>query len=138
VAVVNGLIYTIGGEDNHGTTYNQHADVYAYDPTTDAWTRKADMPTPSSHFESAALVIGTKILIMGGRADLPNQQMKQVRVYDTISNQWSVLEPLPHDRLGGVAGFYNGRVYFTQGYSEEQGFAAEAFWGELSGFGVGD
>ena len=135
VAVVNGLIYLIGGEDNHGTTYDQHADVYAYDPSSDTWTRKADMPIPSSHFEDATLVIGTKILVMGGRVDLPEQFTSQVRVYDTLLDQWTVLDPLPVTRLGGVAGVYNGRVYFTQGYSKEQGFTAESFWGTLSGFG---
>ncbi|HEV2295949.1 MAG TPA: kelch repeat-containing protein [Tepidisphaeraceae bacterium] len=136
VAVVNGVIYSIGGEDGHGTTYDQHADVFAYDVHTQVWTRKASMPTPSSHFEGATLVIGTKILVMGGRTDLPNFTTAQVRVYDTELDQWTVLNPLPFDRLGGVSGIYNGRVYFTQGYSRVQGFAAEAFWGELSGFGV--
>ena len=136
VAVVNGIIYAMGGEDGHGTTYDQHADVFAYNPATDTWTRKASMPTPSSHFEGATIAIGTKILVMGGRIDFPDETTSQVRVYDTISDQWTVLNPLPFDRLGGVAGVYDGRVYFTQGYSRAQGFAAEAFWGDLSGFGV--
>jgi N-acetylneuraminic acid mutarotase len=135
VAVVGDLIYHIGGEDGHGTTYEQHAEVYAYSPHTDTWTRRANMPTPSSHFEGGTLVIGDKILVMGGRTDLPDFTTAQVRVYDTELNQWSVLDPLPFDRLGGVAGLYNGRVYFTNGYSRVQGLAAEAFWGTLSGFG---
>ncbi len=136
VAVVNGVIYAIGGEDGHGTSYDQHADLFAYDRAADAWTRRASMPTSSSHFEGATLVIGNKILVMGGRTEEPNFTTSQVRVYDTALDQWTVLNPLPFDRLGGVAGTYNGRVYFTQGYSRQQGFATEAFWGELSGFGV--
>jgi len=136
VAVVNGVIYAIGGEDGHGTSYDQHADVFAYDRSTDTWTPKAAMPTPSSHFEGGTLVIGNKVLVMGGRTQEPNYTTAQVRVYDTISDKWTVLEPLPFDRLGGVSGIFNDRVYFTQGYSQVQGFAAEAFWGELSGFGV--
>lgn len=135
-AVVNGIIYAIGGEDNHGTTYNQHADVYAYNPRTNTWTRKANMPLASSHFEGATMVIGTKILVMGGRIDLPRERTAQVRVYDTLSDAWTVLNPLPFDRLGGVAGLYNGRVYFTNGYSSVQGMAAESWWGQLEGFGV--
>ncbi|MGB7159996.1 MAG: kelch repeat-containing protein [Tepidisphaeraceae bacterium] len=135
-AVVNGQIYAIGGEHGHGTTYVQHDEVFAYDPATDTWTQKASMPWGSSHFEGATLVIGTKILVMGGRVDFPYERTARVRVYDTVTDAWTSLNPLPFDRLGGTAGIFNGRVYFTNGYSSVQGIAGEAFWGDLIGFGV--
>ena len=66
----------------------------------------------------------------------PPKTLENVRLLVEQEKVWTVLNPLPSDRLGGVGGFYNGRVYFTQGYSKQDGFAAEAFWGDLSGFGV--
>ena len=135
-AVVDGIIYAIGGEDGHGTTYDQHADVFAYNPWTDTWTRKASMPTPSSHFEGATIVIGKKILVLGGRTQLPNYTTSQARVYDTEQNQWTILNSIPFDRLGPVGGIYNGRVFITNGYSRQQGMATESYWGDLEGFDV--
>jgi N-acetylneuraminic acid mutarotase len=136
VAVVDGIIYAIGGENGHGTDYDQHAEVFAYNPWEDKWTRKASMPQASSHFEGATIVIGKKILVLGGRTQLPNFTTAQARVYDTERNQWSLLNPVPFDRLGGVGGIYDGRVFFTNGYSRHQGMATESFWGDLEGFEV--
>ena len=45
-AVVDGKIYAIGGSPNMIEHDRGIAVVEAYDPTTDTWTRKADMPTP--------------------------------------------------------------------------------------------
>jgi N-acetylneuraminic acid mutarotase len=136
VIEVDGTIYAIGGEHGHGTTYTQHADVYAYNPWEDTWTRKADMPVASSHFDGSSIVIGKRILVAGGRTDLPDFTTAQVRVYDTELDQWTVLNPLPFDRLGGFVGIFNDRIFFTNGYSRVQGLAAESFWGDLEGFVV--
>ena len=136
--VIDGIIYTIGGETNHGTTYDQHDNVFAYNPWTDTWTRKADLPTPSSHFEGGTHVIGgTKILALGGRIDIDRGEFTdEVRVYDTLEDKWTVLDDskLPDARLGLSSAVYGGRVYLTNGYSPELGLTTKSYWGTLSGF----
>lgn len=135
VAVVNSMIYSFGGEDGHGTTYDQHKNVFAYNPAIDAWTRKADLPTASSHFEGGTHAIGDKVLLIAGRIDIADGTWTdEVRLYDTITDKWTILDPLPDARLGPSSAIHNGRVYITNGYSEPLGLTDVAYWGTLSGF----
>jgi N-acetylneuraminic acid mutarotase len=87
--VVEGKIYLIGGDVGNvssGYTYLSRNDVY--DPATDSWTTKAEMPTAVSSVVSA--VVGSKIyVIMSGL----NQ------IYDTETDTWSLGTPLPHSSI---------------------------------------
>jgi N-acetylneuraminic acid mutarotase len=61
-SVVDGIIYVVGGTTgvpNVGTTR-----VDAYDPVTDTWTQKADMPTGRHTLASSAL--DGKVYVIGG------------------------------------------------------------------------
>jgi hypothetical protein len=61
---MNGKVYAIGGcVDVHGVTFST---VEAYDPETDSWTEKADMPTPRKAV--ATSVVNGKIYAIGGSA----------------------------------------------------------------------
>lgn len=66
-AEVNGILYVIGGYKG-GSGYagldEQVTTVEAYDPATDTWSRKADMPTPRAGLTS--FVIEGKIFVAGG------------------------------------------------------------------------
>ncbi|MHC4207760.1 MAG: kelch repeat-containing protein, partial [Planctomycetota bacterium] len=44
-SVVDGKIYVIGGTDNLFGWSDYWSTVWVYDPTTDTWMKKADMPT---------------------------------------------------------------------------------------------
>lgn len=138
-AVVNGTIYAIGGEHGHAglnneppPTYSQHSDVYAYTPSTDTWTRRADLPVGSSHFEAATLVLGNKILTIGGFLD-GGEPTGAVRIYDTITDVWSTLSPLPDARENAAAAYLNGRVFVTAGFSSTLDVTARSYWGTLAG-----
>lgn len=65
---VNGKIYLIGGWDGIGDWEASVplAAVQEYDPTTDTWTKKADMPTP--RLELGTSVINGRIYAIGGAA----------------------------------------------------------------------
>jgi N-acetylneuraminic acid mutarotase len=61
--VVNGKIYAIGG----ALTYPGGpplSTVEEYDPATDTWTRKADMPTARAYLSTSA--VNGKIYAIGG------------------------------------------------------------------------
>ena len=74
--VVNGKIYAIGGSAGHRDRLVSA--VEAYDPATDTWTRKADMPTARTYF--SASVVNGKIYAIGGRARVLSST---VEAYDT-------------------------------------------------------
>ncbi len=69
-AVVNGLIYAIGGDintfDDYARTSCCTTVVEAYDPVTNAWTTKAPMPTIRDDFD-ASMVDGVIYAIAGSR-----------------------------------------------------------------------
>jgi N-acetylneuraminic acid mutarotase len=138
-AVVDGVIYAVGGEHGHAATqdddapYIQHDFLMAYDPRTDAWTRKADLPEGISHAESGTLVINGKIVVLGGQID-DIQVTADVRVYDPASDTWSLLTPLPEDRKGGVAGYLDGKLFYTNGQRERDWHVSTTTWiGTLTG-----
>lgn len=132
--VINGTIYSIGGETGHGTTYDQHDGLFAYNPWTNTWSTKADLPTASSHFEGGTFVIGNKILLVGGRIEIADGEFTdEVRLYDTESDTWTVLGDLPDARLGPSGAIHNGRVYIVNGYSSTHGLSDVAYWGTLHG-----
>jgi hypothetical protein len=133
-AVIDGKIYAIGGETDQGFSYTQHAYLFVYDPLLDVWTRLKDLPTPSSHFESATHVVGTKIVVIAGRIDFPDEFTNEVRVYDVLTNDWTVCAPLPERRLGTTSGIYLGNIYLTGGYSPDIGYSSKSYLADLSGF----
>lgn len=64
-SVVNGKIYAIGGLQVLAL-WPVLPTVEEYDPTTDTWTRKADMPTARTAFSTSA--VNGKIYAAGGGA----------------------------------------------------------------------
>jgi hypothetical protein len=74
--VVNGKIYAIGGWDGDRT----RSIVEEYDPSTDRWTRKADMPTRRAYVSASA--VNGKIYVIGGWTR-PHGWLSTVEEYDT-------------------------------------------------------
>ncbi|MGD0405021.1 MAG: DUF2341 domain-containing protein, partial [Candidatus Bathyarchaeia archaeon] len=66
-AVYNNILYVFGGYNNGATDIlNQ---TYAYDPTSNTWTKKTDMPTP--RWGEISLQCNGKIYVMGGTSTGP-------------------------------------------------------------------
>ena len=49
--MLNGLIYLIGGQTGHDQNPIDRREVHAYDPTTNSWTRVADLPFPRKVYD---------------------------------------------------------------------------------------
>jgi N-acetylneuraminic acid mutarotase len=117
IAVVNGIIYTIGG--GGGTcavpTFGACTTVEAYDPATDTWTSKASMPTP--RYILAAAEVNGVIYAVGGRNDA-NFSMATVEAYDPASDTWSTKAALPTPRFALGVAAVNGLVYATGGFEQ--------------------
>jgi N-acetylneuraminic acid mutarotase len=86
-AVVDGYIYAIGGSPN----MNEHdpgiAVVEVYDPATDTWTRKADMPTPRADLTASA--VNGKIYAIGGTRHVAVDALPIVEEYDPATDTWT-------------------------------------------------
>jgi N-acetylneuraminic acid mutarotase len=120
LAIIDGKIYSVGGEHGHSTTYIQHNTMSVYDPALDKWTALAPLPRASSHFEGATHVVHGRIVIMGGQAD-DEKLIDDVKVYDPAANTWQNLNDMPGTRKGGAGAFYNDRLWYTTGRGVENG-----------------
>jgi N-acetylneuraminic acid mutarotase len=111
IAVVNGIIYVIGGygDDNEALSV-----VEAYDPATDMWTRKADMPT--ARYYSAACTVDGRIYVFGGKTD-PEVSVgsSTVEVYDPATDTWTQASDMPGARREHSASVVAGKMYIIGG-----------------------
>jgi N-acetylneuraminic acid mutarotase len=113
--VLDGKIYSIGGQQFQDDAAIQRAEVQAYDPATDRWTARAPLPIARSHITSSTFVRGGKILVLGGLKQ-GNVVMNTVTSYDPTANAWTSLTPLPSARLSGVSDVLpDGRIVFATG-----------------------
>jgi N-acetylneuraminic acid mutarotase len=118
--VANDQVYLLGGEHDHGVTYQQHSDVYRYDPATDTYTRLADLPLASSHFEGGITLLNGEIFVMGGQVD-DEALTSQVRAYDIASDSWTLYSSLPEKRKGGVSWTLGGKIFYSGGDAYQNG-----------------
>lgn len=126
-AVMNGRIYAIGGQTGNDAALTPKADVHEYDPATDTWTAKANMPKPLNHISSATAVIGNRIVTFGGQTT-HGSSVYDVLAYDPAADRWESLTPLPAPRFSGVAAFINGSIFFTTGSTSTVTWRGEPVW----------
>ncbi|HEV2293735.1 MAG TPA: kelch repeat-containing protein [Tepidisphaeraceae bacterium] len=114
-AAINGFVYCIGGQ--HGQEENQVAqrDVHRYDPSTDTWTKVAELPTVRSHVNASTFIMNGKIVILGGETGY-DQPLRNVTVFDPLTNTTYEMSPLPEKRSTSVAGVLpDGRIITATG-----------------------
>ncbi|MFC1712818.1 sigma-70 family RNA polymerase sigma factor [Candidatus Poribacteria bacterium] len=111
VCAMNGKIYVIGGWPNPkaGTVLNE---VKEYDPKTEKWTKKSDMPTKRAHL--ALCVVKGKIYAIGGY--ITNDVFTSaVEEYDPETDTWTKKADMPTDRAVFAAAAVNGKIYAIGG-----------------------
>ena len=124
VSVVEGKIYAIGGESmkkkpwHKGWRYEAKGlpTVEMYDPVTDTWTQRADMPTPR---KTRTCVVDGKIYAIGGLAVGPTVRkqgpLDTVEVYDPARDIWTSASSMNHARYWAALSVVNGEIYATGG-----------------------
>lgn len=119
-AAVNGKIYVMGGSDvNDGHQWPQPlAAVEELDPSTGAWVRKTDMPSPRLGFASA--VVNGVIYLVGGYiqsgTNAPYDIAPSMLAYDPASDTWTTdLPDMPTRRGEPKAVEIDGVMYVTGG-----------------------
>ena len=92
---VNDQIYVIGGFESAGSTVKPSNKTEAYDPITDTWTVKAEMPYPA--VDHSSVVVGVKIYVLTSPFQIDRNHVvnSPIQIYDTKSNSWSLGSFLP-------------------------------------------
>ncbi|MCY8228872.1 DUF1668 domain-containing protein [Bacillus spizizenii] len=90
--VVDGKIYVIGGGTEKPGNYGNQ--TFVYDPKTNEWTRKADMPTARGG--AASVTVDGKIYVLGGMSN--DGAVNTIEAYDPKKDAWEKLDDLPFER----------------------------------------
>jgi hypothetical protein len=118
-AVVDGLLYVIGGEESGGA---RNGFVQIYDPDTDSWDdSSADtMPTPVSNLCAAAL--DGLIYVPGGWTG--GVATDALQVFNPATSSWETMndDPLPAVRAGSACAAHDGRLYVFGGFESTSPF----------------
>lgn len=112
-STVNGKIYIMGGTNNFDKNYMKHN--LAYDPTTNTWETKADMPT--ARYSHDAVEVNGKIYVIGGNDD--RQYLGTVEIYDPQTDTWQTGKSMPTPRAYLALTVANGKIYAIGGYNLE-------------------
>jgi N-acetylneuraminic acid mutarotase len=121
-AVVDNKIYVIGGHsgiDRRIVNIKTSVAVEVYNPQTDTWERKQEMPVPRRQFGVG--VVAGKIYAIGGYV-LPQDRKPEepgrvdlVKVYDPATNTWARRAKMPTKRDGFGVGVVNNHIYAIGG-----------------------
>jgi N-acetylneuraminic acid mutarotase len=118
-SVVNGKIYAIGGGVSYSSSYSSvkvFSTVEEYDPVTDTWMRKADMPTARG-WHSASVLDG-RIYVIGGSSADPSggTAILAVEVYDPATDTWTQKGNIPRRIGAGWTSVVCKKIYAFGGY----------------------
>lgn len=107
-----GDIEVVGEEGEHQYYFQQ--DWWCYDPGTDKWERKTDIPVSTTGM-MATFGVGEKVYVVTS-ADFWNSTPMQVWEYDTRSDAWTRKKDFPGEKLIHAASFViNGRPFVFTG-----------------------
>jgi chorismate mutase len=95
LCTLHGALYSTGGT-GAGALYL--ASVERYDPSLDSWN--AAPPMPRARCCHCAVTIGDAMFVIGGneRIEGRSHRVKSVRKFDSLSQAWSKVAPMPEAR----------------------------------------
>ena len=120
---INGTAYAVGGWHVYDTIHGNVAEVDAYDPVADAWTKVASLPVPLGSIETSTTTADGKIIVVGGGTNGGYDGLYQntVLVYDPATNQWSTPVTLPEANEGMSVAYVGNELVVAQGTVDNQG-----------------
>ncbi len=114
LSVVRGRVYAVGGLPGprwRGVS----AAVESYDPTTDLWTPRADMPTARTGLVTG--VVNGKIYAIGGGDE--DGSIAAVEEYDPATDQWTKNRDIPTPRSWSAVAVVNRLIYVIGGAAKD-------------------
>jgi len=108
-AVYQNKIYCFGGRSTPTYLGGPTNATEVYDPTTDTWTTKADMPIAQQWLQ--ANIVNNKIYLIGGE---PNRTLNQV--YDPQTDTWTNKTAIPSPESMYASAVTDNKIYILGGY----------------------
>ncbi|MEE8576573.1 MAG: kelch repeat-containing protein, partial [candidate division Zixibacteria bacterium] len=127
-AVVDGILYGIGGYITSSLPWIANASVFAFDPTNQEWRPRASMMMPRG--EHIAVPFDGKIYVFGGN-DPSGNDLVFTEVYDPALNSWSLAANMPTPRHHPAGAAIDSLIYVVGG--------RQGYWGQgLTVLGVNE
>uniref|UniRef100_UPI00398E7947 kelch-like protein 18 n=1 Tax=Pristiophorus japonicus TaxID=55135 RepID=UPI00398E7947 len=114
VAMVNGLLYAIGGFDGQ----SRLSTVEVYNPEMDTWTKVASMNSKRSAMGTA--VMDGHIYVCGGYDGFSS--LNSVECYTPEADKWVSVTPMSACRSAAGVTVFEGRIYVSGGHDGLQIF----------------
>jgi N-acetylneuraminic acid mutarotase len=111
--VINGKIYVSGGVTGSETVSRR---LYQYNPATNVWTRKHDMPAAS--YYGVTGVIGGRLYVLTA-CDEVCPPVKAFWRYNPGTDNWTSLPTPPSDHNEGAGTVIGGKFYVVGGGSDQ-------------------
>ncbi|NWR94247.1 KLH18 protein, partial [Furnarius figulus] len=120
VAVVNGLLYAIGGYDGQ----LRLSTVEVYNPETDSWAKVESMNSKRSAM--GTVVLDGQIYVCGGYDG--NSSLNSVESYSPETNKWTAVTPMSSNRSAAGVTVFEGRIYVSGGHDGLQIFNSVEYY----------
>lgn len=119
-AVVDGRIFAIGGQHRHDNDPVDVTTVEVYESGHDVWRTLAPLRKGRSHFEPGTIVIDSRIMIVGGRANGDAEVpwaglVSDIDVYSPLEDRWESAGSLPVPLFGAVAAVFDDKLVVATG-----------------------
>jgi N-acetylneuraminic acid mutarotase/sugar lactone lactonase YvrE len=111
--VIDERIYAIGGITTGGLGGPGLSMVEEYDPATDTWTRKADMPTARGYLSTS--VVNGKIYAFGGTPGNWAPVISTLEEYNPVTDTWTTKPDMPNAKMFLSSSVVDGKVYAIGG-----------------------
>ncbi|XP_039609452.1 kelch-like protein 18 isoform X1 [Polypterus senegalus] len=122
VAVVNGLLYAIGGYDGQ----SRLSTVEVYNPDTDSWTQVASMNSKRSAM--GTVVVGGQIYVCGGYDG--SSSLISVECYSPELDKWTMTTPMTVSRSAAGVTVFEGRIFVSGGHDGLQIFNSVEYYNQ--------
>ena len=128
VETFDGKIYVFGGAGDEASIWADRATVEVYDPSTDSWEKRRDMPRP--RFKAASAVVGGKIILIGGVDGTDSRNsVNSVDIYDPARDAWHHAGEYPTELMFSSVVSDAGKVYVMGGCDKDfHPYAAAMRW----------
>jgi N-acetylneuraminic acid mutarotase len=110
-SMISGKLYVTGGRNSSG---NLTRTLYVYDPASNVWTRKTDMPTGGCGGDQG--VINGQLYVYTGCYSERTMGAVFFR-YNPSTNSWTKRAAPPVDHSSGAGAVINGKFYLAGGFN---------------------
>ncbi|XP_053872752.1 kelch-like protein 18 isoform X1 [Malaclemys terrapin pileata] len=120
VAVLNGLLYAIGGYDGQ----LRLSTVEVYNPEMDSWSKVGSMNSRRSAM--GTVVLDGQIYVCGGYDGISS--LNSVETYSPETDKWTVVTPMSSNCSAAGVTVFEGRIYVSGGYDGLQIFSSVEYY----------